>query len=47
MSIAVQALVEFGTIAQDDVDSLFFTDDPEEVSICCDFCLFFKLGLEA
>lgn len=26
-----QALVEFGTIAQDDVDSLFFTDDPKEV----------------
>eukprot|EP00903_Cladosiphon_okamuranus_P014367 g13338.t2 len=25
-----QALVEFGTIAQDDVDSLFFTDDPQE-----------------
>ncbi|CAN0339579.1 unnamed protein product, partial [Ectocarpus sp. 13 AM-2016] len=25
-----QALVEFGTIAQEDVDSLFFTDDPQE-----------------
>eukprot|EP00904_Undaria_pinnatifida_P014160 jgi/Undpi1/9875/HiC_scaffold_28.g12329.m1 len=25
-----QALVDFGTIAQDDVDNLFFTDDPKE-----------------
>ena len=27
----LQALVEFGTIAQEDVDSLYFTDDPQEV----------------
>lgn len=27
-----QALVEFGTIAQEDVDALFFTDDPQDVS---------------
>lgn len=25
-----QALVEFGTIAQEDVDALFFTDDPQD-----------------
>lgn len=38
---SVQALVEFGTIAQEDVDSLFFTDDPEEVFVL--FC--FKTGV--
>lgn len=26
----MQSLVDFGTIAQDDVDSLFFTDDAVE-----------------
>lgn len=26
-----KALVEYGTISQDDVDSLFFTDSPEDV----------------
>lgn len=34
-----QALVEFGTIAQEDVDSLFFTDDPQEV------CMLLSLSL--
>lgn len=33
LSMAIQALVEFGTVDQEDVDSLFFTDDPEEVKI--------------
>jgi predicted Rossmann-fold nucleotide-binding protein len=30
--VILQALVDFGTIAQDDVDSLFFTDDAQEAA---------------
>jgi hypothetical protein len=32
VAVVVQALVDFGTIAQDDVDSLFFTDDAQEAA---------------